>query len=132
MSKELNDKTKETAKVYEKTTDYFTNQTKGFVVDLKNGFFSLRKRGSDLKFKLYIRDFDTIHLEVIQINVNIGSNQSFNSSVAGVVVYQRNGKYENKHKISLSNSRQQLELQDIIKHVQRSLRPNAINFIMDD
>ena len=134
--------TKDLKKVYEQVLDYFTHQTNGFAVEdiVSDRYFSFRKKGSDLKFKLNVGDHDIIYLEVIQIEINIGEKyssfngekNSFYNSVAGVIEYTLNGQCENKHKVKLPYERQQLELQEIIDLVQKSIRPNAINFIMDD
>jgi len=130
----LKNKTDEIIKIYERSVDYFSNRTEGFVVEspVEGRYFSLRKRGSDLVFKLNVGDFDSIYLEVMQIESTMNRGNGFSKSVAGVIEYKMNGDCENKRKVCLPNNRQQLELQEIIDHVQRSIRPNAINFIMDD
>jgi len=133
-NKDLSDKAKETVKIYERAVDYFTNRTKGFVVEkpVQNRYFSLRKRGSDLTFKINIGDFESIYLEVMQIEATMDQGRGFSKSVAGVIEYKKNGTCEDKNKVSLPNKRQQQELLDMIDHVQKSIRPNAINFIMGD
>jgi len=130
----LKDKAEEVAKIYSRTYDYFTNKTEGFVVEspVDGRYFSLRKRGSDLGFKLNVGDFDCIYLEVMQIESTMNRGRGFSKSVVGTIEYKMNGDCENKRKVCLPNNRQQIELQEIIDHVQRSIRPNSINFIMDD
>jgi len=130
----LSDKAKETVRIYERAVDYFTNRTEGFVVEspVENRYFSLRKRGSDLGFKINVGDFDNIYLEVMQIESTMRRGIGFSKSVAGIIEYKMNGNCEDKEKVCLPNSRKQLELQEMIEHVQKSIRPNSLNFILDD
>ena len=132
-SRDLSDRAEEITKIYKRAVDYFKNTTEGFVVEspVANRYFSLRKRGSDLGFKLNIGDFDNIYLEVMKIDATMDQGRGFSKSIVGTIEYLKNGKCENKRNVCLPNKRQQEELQDMIEHVQRSLRPNAINFIMD-
>ena len=121
-------------KIYHRAEDYFKNKTEGFVVESPSvgKYFNFRKRGSDLTFRLIIGEHDLIHLEVIKIDCTMDGGNVFSKSVAGTFEYHMNGECENKRKFCLPYKRQQLELQEVIEHVQRSIRPNSINFIMDD
>jgi len=130
----LKNKAEEVTRIYDRTVDYFTNRTEGFVVEspVANRFFSLRKRGSDLCFKLNIGDFDSIYLEVMQIETTMHMGNSWSKSVAGTLEYKTNGDCLDKKKVCLPNKRQQIELEEIIDHVQKSIRPNSLNFILED
>lgn len=121
-------------KIYNRAVDYFTHKTDGFVVEspVVGKYFKFRKRGSDLNFRLIVGEHELIQLEVIRIDCSMDGGDLFSKSVAGTFEYHMNGDCVNKRKFCLPNKRQQLELQEIIDHVQRSLRPNSINFIMDD
>ena len=127
---ESKNKTKE-VKVYDKVYDYFFN-LKDFVTDLVKGKkkIDVRKRGSDMTFKLTVGEHDTVYLEIIKTDINFGSG--FTKSVQGVVTYKANGSCIDKKKVALPNKRQQTELTEMVDHIERCLRPNSINFILDD
>lgn len=135
-NKALTNKTDEIVKIYKRSVEYFSagTETECFTVEspIQGKSFSLRKRGSDLGFKLTIGEHDCIYLEVILINSTLSRGNSFSKSVVGTIEYKMNGDCENKRKVCLPNNRQQVELQEIVDHVQRSIRPNSINFIMGD
>ncbi len=124
-------------KIYKRVLDYFSNKSEDFIVEHPEHssyfkFFSFRKRGSDLNFKVTIGEYGNIYLEVIVVESSMQKGNSFSKSVLGVIEYKSNGDCENKRKVCLPNKRQQQELQEVIEHVQKSIRPNSINFIMDD
>ena len=124
----------DSGKIYKRVMDYFSSKTDYFIIeDPKNSrFFSFGKRGSDLNFKVTIGEHGSIYLEVIVVESSMQKGNSFSKNVLGVIEYKNNGDCENKRKVCLPNKRQQQELQEVIEHVQKSIRPNSINFIMDD
>jgi len=131
----LKNKTELISKIYIRAFDYFSGISEdGYVLDKvsKDKFITFKKRGSDLCYKITLGEHDHIYLEITQINSTLSRGNSFNKSVAGTIEYELNGDCANKRKVCLPNKRQQIELQEVVDHVQRSIRPNSINFIMDD
>lgn len=121
-------------KIYKKAEDYFKNKTKGFVVEypVHGNFFYFRKIGSDLTFRLSMDGMEEILLDVLVTHCYMDSISTFSKSCVGILEYKLNGDCVDRNKVTLPHKRQNKELQMIIDHVQRSIRPNSISFIMDD
>ncbi len=118
---------------YNKVYDYFDslNGYQSVLLNPMNQDVSFKKIGSDLKFKIYFMD-PLVSLEVSKVDISFESG--FSERLLGKVNYQVNGNCVNHEMVHsmTANARQRLELDEIITHVKRSLRPNSINFIMDD
>ena len=117
--------------IYKKIINYFKN-TEKYNIALWQFGLSLKKIGSDILFKLCVCDNEKIELVISTNSIDGLLRISFSENVVGILYFQKNGKCINEGDLKLTNKRQQLELQEMIEHVKRSLRPNSINFIMDD
>jgi len=118
-------------KLFMRSIDYFCHKEEyRAVYTPTKRVMTLQKIGSDLSFKLTVGNNLVSYLEVVR--TDIGMESGFTKSSVGVVEYKVNGTCDNKRKVCLPNKRQQLELMEVIDQVEKSLRPNSINFIMED
>ena len=118
-------------RVYDQVCSFFANQ-KGFSIELANkpSRIDVRKIGSELNFKMTLGDLGSVNLEVCKTDMIIGSG--FAKNVVGVLKYLPNGSCDDKKRILIPNKRQQAELDEMIAHIEKCLRPNSINFILED
>lgn len=130
-NKELKSSSDET-KIFNRVKDHFKNKseyTSQVVSNNTKNIVSLRKIGSDLTFKLIVGEEAHSYLELYITDV---SSSGFSKKLIGSIEYNPNGSCANKRKLCLPLKRQQLELSEVIDEVEKSLRPNSINFIMGD